>query len=122
MTSTGPIMFRGRAGFDEHHMFHCAGNKPTGPPPMTPTGPIPFYHDRGKAEAGDAQLKANASNAKSLGLTASSSLVPGSFIGSQRLGSKLQSMRLSTGNEQKAPVKFSPTRGSGFIEDPEPTT
>ena len=96
-----------------------AGGKPAAAPAMTPTGPKAFWHDREKAEAGDAQLKANASNAKSLNLTASTagSLAPG--IGSQRLNSKLGSMRLSNANEQKAPVKFAPTRGSGFIDIPE---
>ena len=86
---------------------------------MTPTGPKAFWHDRQKAEAGDAQLKANASNVKSQNLTANSgvSMIPG--IGSQKLNSKLGSMRLSNANEQKAPVRFAQTRGSGFIEFPE---
>ncbi|KAK9835869.1 hypothetical protein WJX74_009859 [Apatococcus lobatus] len=97
----------------------CAGGKPAAPQAMTPTGPQAFWHDRQKAEAGDAQLKANASNAKSLNLTAGTggSMIPG--LGSQRMNSKLGSMRLSNANEQKAPVKFAQTRGSGFIEVPE---
>ncbi|KAK9864271.1 hypothetical protein WJX84_011747 [Apatococcus fuscideae] len=96
----------------------AAGKLPAVPPkPMTPTGPIPFYHDRAKAEAGDAVLKANASNAKSLNLTASG--VPGSMGIGQRLNSKLGSMHLSNASDPKAPVKFAPTRGSGFIETPE---